>query len=433
MFTSFQEVKTFFVSRQSQGIKPGLDRIKKLLQLLGDPQDNMKAIHIAGTNGKGSTLHFINHALLANGYRVGIFTSPSMEGLTGHMFMDDIAITEAAFIKLCNQIHPFIKQLDNENMSPTEFEIITALAFVYFSRDVDIVLVEAGMGGREDTTNCFQPIMSIITNISQDHTAFLGNSLAEIAYHKAGIIKKGVPVILGDMTKEAMIVIDEEIRLKMTNGYQLGHDFTYKMAGTRNDFTWHYQSELHKVTGLRMYGEHQVKNGSMALMALFKLKEIGYSINFKQAIEAIKQTQVPGRFEIIQRIPEIILDGAHNSAGMQSFIYTVSSNFAYKEKHLIFAAFKDKDLETMLDQVNGQFTTITLTSFDHPRAAKAEALYDLTKEDNKYINSDWQEVINNIINQEDASYFITGSLHFIAMVREYLLKIPVQKQYHNRK
>lgn len=177
MFTNFQEIESFFNSRKSLGIKPGLDRIKKLLQLLDNPQDRIQAIHIAGTNGKGSTVHFIKDALQANGYHVGIFTSPSFSGLTGHMFIDNSAIPETKFVKLCNEIYPFIVQLDNENKSPTEFEIITALAFVYFSAHVDIVLVEAGMGGREDTTNCFQPLISIITNVARDHTAFLGNSL----------------------------------------------------------------------------------------------------------------------------------------------------------------------------------------------------------------------------------------------------------------
>lgn len=422
MFTNFQEIESFFNSRKSLGIKPGLDRIKKLLQLLDNPQDRIQAIHIAGTNGKGSTVHFIKDALQANGYHVGIFTSPSFSGLTGHMFIDNSAIPETKFVKLCNEIYPFIVQLDNENKSPTEFEIITALAFVYFSAHVDIVLVEAGMGGREDTTNCFQPLISIITNVARDHTAFLGNSLAEIAYHKAGIIKNGAPVIIGDMDQEAIDVIDTEIRLKQTKGLRLGKDFTYKNVANNWDFLWSYSSDLALEMTLQMRGEHQKKNASIACMALVELENFGYSINFDKVKEAMKNTQVPGRFEVIQQTPKVILDGAHNPAGIQSFVDTVHSNFAGKEKHLLFAAFKDKDLKTMLNQLNGNFSTITLSSFDHPRAANAKELYNLTRKNGKFLVKDWRKVLDTIPQQTEACYFITGSLHFISGVRDYMLR-----------
>lgn len=422
MFTNFKEVETFFDSRKSLGIKPGLDRIKNLLQLLDNPQDRIRAIHIAGTNGKGSTLHYIKDALQANGYRVGVFTSPSFTDLTGYIFKGDKAIPEDTLVKICNDIYPSVMQLDNRNMPPTEFEIITALAFVYFSKHTDIALIEAGMGGREDTTNCFVPIISIITNVAKDHTAFLGNHISEIAYHKAGIIKTGAPVVVGNMEKEALDIIVEETRLKQTKCYQLGIDFTFKKAASGQSFQWS-TSDFQIEASIQMDGEHQIKNASLAYMALVILSNKGFIINCTSAQTAINETQVPGRFETIHHQPLIILDGAHNPAGVQSFLDTVSAHFDHKEKHLMFAAFKDKDLKTMLDQLRGNFSSITLTSFNHPRAAVAKHLFDITRSGNKHCQPDWQQAIAHMLKKRDGIYFITGSLHFIALVREYLLSL----------
>ncbi len=184
-------------------MKPGLDRIRKLLHFLGDPQGKVTAIHVAGTNGKGSTIQYIKHGLIANSCRVGVFQSPSMDGVKGHISVNHRKVPEETIITLMNQIYPFIQRLDQEQNAPTSFEIITAIAFLHFADDVDVALIEAGMGGRYDTTNCFDPVMSIITNIEKDHTAFLGTTLGEIAWQKAGIIKEKRPVIAGEMNEEA--------------------------------------------------------------------------------------------------------------------------------------------------------------------------------------------------------------------------------------
>lgn len=422
MFESYQQTEAFFDSRKSLGIKPGLDRIYSLLDLLGNPQTKIRAIHIAGTNGKGSTVQFIKNALQANGFRIGVFSSPSLTGLTGHVGIDDTFISEEVFLDLCNEIYPAIRQLDNRNMSPTEFEIITALAFLFFSKTVDIAIIEAGMGGRDDTTNCFSPALSIITNVAKDHTQFLGESLKEIAYHKAGIIKKHVPVILGEMELEALEVMETEIYDKKTKSYQLGDSFTYKLAekiaGTQQ-FSWRKDNELHMLS-IQILGEHQVKNASIAFMALKLLSETGLKVNTNKSIDAIKSTRVPGRFEIIQHNPIIVLDGAHNPAGIDTFLQTVTVNYNEKPKHLIFSAFKDKDLETMLNKLSGHFETITVTTFQHPRAASAEDLYRLTQAETKRIATDFKTAIKQI-DPSDGNYFITGSLNFIAQVREYLL------------
>lgn len=417
MFTTFYEVERFFDSRKSFGIKPGLDRVNRLLSLLDHPQKKIKAIHIVGTNGKGSTVNFINKALQANGYQVGIFTSPSLTGLAGHIYLNDTEISKEEFLNLCNVIHPKIKQMDKENLAPTEFEIITALGFLYFSTHGNIALIEAGMGGREDTTNCFQPIISIITNIAKDHTKFLGDTIAEIAYQKAGIIKNNAPVITGMLETDALAVIKEEVCKKETDIFRLEEDFFYK-RGTGQELIW-TSNQRRIETRLAMQGEHQARNASIAFMALEKLSEIGYSISFVTAENAIANTQLAGRFELVSKDPVILLDGAHNPAGMAAFLATVQENFPNSNKHILFAAFEDKDLETMLKQLDNKFESITLTSFHHPRAASAEKLFGLTQAENKQLNCNWKLAIDEIKTKQSGYYFITGSLNFISIVRNY--------------
>lgn len=428
MFTTDEQITAFFNERKNYGIKLGLDRINCLLELLGSPQDKVKAIHVAGTNGKGSTIGYLQHALINNGYKVGVYTSPSLDGLTGHIFCNHEKITSGTFLDLLNEMYPAITELDESGDYPTEYEILTALAFMYFANHVDIALIETAMGGREDTTNCFQPILSIITSIDKDHTAFLGETIKEIAYHKAGIIKENVPVIIGGMSVEAFAVIQDEATKKDAEIYRLHEDFDYhtiQQINHQQAYTWSEDQGQSIEIIIQMFGEHQVENSSLAMMGLVYLKEIGYTIDCGKSLKGMENTIVPGRFEMIQEQPLIILDGAHNLAGILSFLDTVNKKYQSMDKHLIFAGFKDKELQKMLQLLAGNFSTITVTSFEHPRAAKARCLYDLIHIKHKYMVEDWREVIAEINHHsanENQLYFITGSLNFIAMVRQYLLK-----------
>lgn len=426
MFTHFDEIETFMLSRKAFGIKPGLERMKHLLRLLDHPEDSFKSVHIAGTNGKGSTIEFLKKALIANGYRVGVFTSPSISGLTGHIWYNDQKVPTSEWIHIINEMYPLIQKLDNDDNHPTSFEIITAIAFVYFSRNIDIALIETGMGGRYDTTNCLQPILSIITNVAKDHTAFLGNSIKEIAYHKAGIIKQGAPVILGGINSSVLPVFEEEATIKHTDIYQLHHHFGYyetKVTRAGQTFIWQCGAKSHDVT-ISMKGIHQIENVSLAIMALTLLNEVGFVINWHSSLEGIHNTVLSGRFEKVHEHPIIIVDGAHNPAGTKSFIETVNTTYPEAEKHLIFAAYKDKDIQTMLDIVSNYFQTITLTSFSDARAASADFLYQLTTHEHKQKNPEWKEVIGQLVSRRknaEGIYFITGSLAFISEVRSYLI------------
>lgn len=426
MFNNFKEVETYFNERKSFGIKPGLDRIKGLLQLIHNPENKIKGIHVAGTNGKGSTIQYIKNALIQNGYQVGVFVSPSPNDLTEHIFINEKSIEKETFIRLLNDMYPFITKLDAQNEHPTEFEIITALAFLYFAESVDIALIETGMGGREDTTNCFLPLLSIITNVSRDHMGFLGDSVEEIAFHKAGIIKYNTPAIIGPMQDVAMNVIEREADIVQAKLYRYNEEFFIekeKKELDSQDFTWVDHSNNKLIVSVQMTGKHQQINASLAIMALVKLDEQGFAINIEDALKGIEETTFQGRFELISKSPSIILDGAHNEAGIRSLIDAAKSVATIDQKHAVFAAFKDKDLQTMLDLLSSYFDSITLTTFDHPRAATVEDLMKYANMDKTEIIEDWEEAIKGMIDCSNSgiSHVITGSLHFIMEVRNYLI------------
>src|SRR5690625_2043943 len=371
MFQNLQQIEAFLSARKSLGIIPGLERMYRLLQKAGNPEKNIQAIHIAGTNGKGSTVQWLKNALHANGYNTGVFTSPSLEGLPGHIYHNDKPVDESIFIELCNQLYPAVQQLDRDRTSPTEFEIITVLAFMYFSKYIDIAIIEAGMGGRQDTTNCIRPIFSIITNVSIDNTKYLGSTISEIAYHKEGNIKRNRPVIIGELTKDALTEIEKEAQNAHSPLYKLGQDFTWeKLESIQGEqhFIWNKKHHI----GISMLGQHEVKNASIAFMALTLWKELQYEIDLDKTVESFSLTQAPGRFEIIQEKPLVILDGAHNQKGVESFIDTVLSVCRDRQRHLVFAVFKDKELKEMLQLLLPHFASVTLTTFDHPRAASLE-------------------------------------------------------------
>src|SRR5699024_1843992 len=426
MFDRFENIELFMENRQNLGIKPGLHRIRHLLEMLGNPQNDPIAIHVAGTNGKGSTICYLQQALQANGYRVGVFSSPSMSGLLGYIFCNNNKITKNQFISLFREVYPYVRILDEAGEAPTEFEIMTAIAFLYFSRFTDITLIEVGMGGREDTTNVCHPILSIITNVALDHTAFLGDTLEEIACHKAGIIKNNIPVIVGKMNQKALAIIKHIACRKSAPTYTLLNDFFYE----RLEQSPYHQIYQFQYAGwgpfrvcIRMKGTHQVANSALAVMALIQMTEQGFSIDWQKALNGIYRAHIPGRFEVVHSDPLIVLDGAHNPAGIQSFLDTIQSMNHRNKKHLIFAGFKDKDVQTMLTQLTPYFLSITLTSFNHPRAAKAKELYKLTKRRQKYLWHNWKKAVDILVDRSKISHhalFITGSLHFIALVRHYL-------------
>jgi dihydrofolate synthase / folylpolyglutamate synthase len=427
MFTNLEQVEQFFQERKNFGIKPGLDRMEQLLKSQNNPHERIKTIHIAGTNGKGSTQAYIKEALIQHNYKVGVFTSPSLSDITGHMLINDLPIPNDLFLIHLNNLLPTIEQLDVEEMHPTEFEIITTIAFMYFVDAVDIAIIECGMGGREDATNCIHPILSIITNIAMDHASFLGNTIQQIAYQKAGIIKENTPTILGNIDESCLAVLLQEATLKNSTIYQYRNEYqAFDIVFQQNSqaFQWKYnQISLPITTGMK--GQHQIENASTALMALQQLMVAGYSIEWPKVQTAFQTATLSGRFEKLIDHPIVIVDGAHNPDGMEAFLRTVQSEYGEKEKTLIFAGFRDKELNKMMESATPYFQTVILTTFDSPRAANVEELEKQFHGNNMKVNPDWKEIVDQYVLQDKEgkrAYFFAGSLHFIGLVRRYLLE-----------
>ncbi len=420
MFHLFIEVESFLNKRKNLGIKPGLERVNYLLEKLNHPEKGLRIIHVAGTNGKGSTIQLMNDALIACGYQVGIFTSPSFTGICGHVLINNLEINRQDVVNLLNEMMPIILELDNNKMHPTEFEIITVMAFLYFKDRTDFVLVETGMGGRFDTTNCVLPIISIITNVEKDHMQFLGESLEEISTHKAGIIKQNCPVIIGAVGKIAENIIRREAKKKHAKVYQLFTDFTFVTNGKLN--SWQYFDRKFEFE-LSLKGEHQVHNATLVIMALELLQQKGFAIGWNEVANRLVSTTLPGRFEQVWHRPTIILDSAHNVAGANKFIQTVLEEFPNSEKHLLFAGFKDKQLNEMLKIISGPFAQLNLTTFNHERAASIKEINALDIDKTTKIISSWENYLEEILLEENEQivYFITGSLHFITLVRNWIM------------
>lgn len=410
MINTIQEAQTFLHSRQSLGIRPGLSRMETMLEKLDYPEESLRVIHIAGTNGKGSTLTYIKQSLIDQGYTVGSFVSPSMGDLQDHMFIQHDPIPDDSFIRIVNSLKPIVEDMDQDENGPTEFELLVMIAILYFAKKTDFALFEAGMGGKEDSTNVLTPILSIITNVGYDHMRFLGERIEEISAQKAGIIKKGVPIITGVSDQAALKVIQDVADNQQApldilgEGFHLVDDKTYK-------------SEWREIDGISfgMKGAHQSNNGALAIRALERLQK---TLDEDELKRSLSLATLPGRFEQVYEWPTVIVDGAHNMEGIQACIEAANASYPDRKKHMLFAAFQDKPFTSMMEFANEHVDSYTLTSFDHPRAATLEQM----KEQPYEVTVDWKTFIQTFIEGEKEDIlFVTGSLNFITQVRKFIV------------
>src|SRR5699024_1251408 len=338
--------------------------------------------------------------------------------------------TDEEVIGLMNQLLPFIQELDDQGDAPTTFEIITVMAFCYFVHKVDIAVIETGMGGRFDTTNCFVPEVSVITNISMDHMQFLGASLPEIAWHKAGIIKDHVPVVLGNIEDPNSIeVFEKESKANQAEIYRLGHEFCYKREANNVSWWWANEQAPSRFS-INMKGKHQADNAAVAQMVLRLLHEQGMNLKEEAVQRGLASSVLPGRFEIIHSQPVIVLDSAHNVAGMEAFLATLSQEFPGYRKVLLFAGFKDKQLQEMLQVTEKYVDEVVLTTFDHPRAASVRTLEEIAQHIPRKVVLDWKKTVTSMMAEEKTGntvFCITGSLHFITEIRRFIQNEKSQK------
>ena len=409
----------------------GLERMVELLALRGNPHLKLKVIHIGGTNGKGSTIAFLKNMLKKMGLRVGVFSSPYLIHYTDQIAINGESIPEARLESLMADYRSLLEGEHAQSLQgTTEFEIITAIAYDYFaSEQVDVAIMEVGMGGLLDSTNVCQPILTGITTIGLDHVALLGDSLEAIAEQKAGIIKQGISLVTGHIVPEALAVIDQIAEEKQAARIVYGRDYQVSshesiVTGEVFDYTSSVRQGCFQ-TGL--LGLHQIENAGMALALLDSYcQATGRELPDNALVaQALEETRWPGRLEIVSREPLVLLDGAHNPHAIKALLATLKERFTDYQKEILFTCIKTKALEDMLDLLETlSDTKITLTHFEDSRATDEKVLKELA--DSRNLNfQDWQEFLDQKLseNKEKKTVrIITGSLYFLAQVRAYLME-----------
>lgn len=362
------------------GMVLGLDRMEELLRRLGNPQDDLKVIHVAGTNGKGSVSKYLEEGLSACGYKMGLYTSPYIETFNERIRYDGADISDEDLEYYGQKVVSAAEAMVADGLdSPTEFEVVTAIAFLYLAdRQADITILEVGLGGIGDSTNVVKsPLASVITSISYDHMAQLGSSLAEIAVNKAGIIKTGCPVIANVPQRDAAKIIARK-------AYAMGSRL-YDISGIRaavsdeTPFSQKVSMELYEKSysdvEISMVGRHQAENLKTALATLEILRKSGAVKLDREALyEGLKRARQPGRFEVISEDPLVIIDGAHNEAGAQALQETMAQHFAGKKVLLVAGILADKEIDSIVKFLTKITDHIIVTEPDNPRKLAAEKL-----------------------------------------------------------
>lgn len=417
----------------------GLERMVELLALRGNPHLKLKVLHIGGTNGKGSTIAFLKKMLEKLGLRVGVFSSPYLIHYTDQISINGESISEARLEALMADYQSLLEGEAVANLQgTTEFEIITALAYDYFaSEQVDVAIMEVGMGGLLDSTNVCQPILTGITTIGLDHVALLGDTLEAIAEQKAGIIKQGMPLVTGRIAPEALAVIDriaegkDAPRLAYGTDYQVRHQESV-VTGEVFDYTSAVRQGRFQTSLLGLY---QIENAGMAIALLDTFcQEDGRELASNDFLgQALEETSWPGRLEIVSRDPLMILDGAHNPHAIKALLVTLQERFADYHKEILFTCIKTKALEDMLDLLGSMpDTELTLTHFADSRATDESVLKEAAKSRNLSYQ-DWHDFLEqNVTDKKEEKQtvrIVTGSLYFLSQVRAYLMERKNENGY----
>ena len=378
---TYEEALTYLEDTSSFGIKPGLERIRALLQALGNPERDYKIIHVTGTNGKGSVTTYISYALFTSGLRVGRFTSPHLQSYTERIQINDGNITEEAFGNLISRVKVAVDTIiANGIEAPTQFEILTAAAFLFFKeQDVDYEVVEVGLGGLLDSTNIVTPKVSVITNVTIDHQKYCGDTIEEIAHHKAGIIKSKIPVVTA--AQDAPLRIIEEVaKEKHARVYAFNKDFGIdsRSAVTGGQMiTVSTNDAAPAMLFTTMAGIHQSVNLACALMAVRLLMKEDKSISEETMREGFARTTWAGRFEVKRGLDRtFIFDGAHNAAGAESFSITYGELFKDAPKTIVMAILKDKNQDAIIREVVKAGDTVLVVPAPTDRTEVPEVLVE---------------------------------------------------------
>ncbi|HEX9018731.1 MAG TPA: folylpolyglutamate synthase/dihydrofolate synthase family protein [Anaerolineaceae bacterium] len=399
-----------------------LTRMVDFLKLLGSPQEQYPKIHIAGTKGKGSTAALTASALQAAGYQVGLYTSPHLQEYTERIQINGQPIAPGVLVELVEFVKPFVAQVEHL----TTFEITTALAFLCFARqNVDVAVVEVGLGGRLDATNVIDPLVSVITSLSMDHMFVLGDTLEKIAFEKAGIIKPGRPVVLAPQRDEARQVVEQAARERSSALFEVGRDYLFAAGQHSLDgqtFQVWRAGKNAETLFTPLLGLHQVENAVTAYAALEIAREQGLDIPLEAIQRGFAQVNWPGRFELLRRDPPFIVDSAHNRDSALRLRQALDDYLPGRPVILLFGASEDKDVEGIFAELMPRVSRVIATQSIHPRAMEASAIVDLAGHHGRQAEAvlPLEKAVEETLRLAGASEVVlaTGSLFIVAAVRE---------------
>ena len=406
------------------GMVFGLTQVTRILEAIGNPHKDLQAIHIGGTNGKGSTAAMMASILEKEGYRVGLYTSPHLIHFTERIKVNGIEIEEEQVASLTEWMKERIEA--SGITSPfTFFDFTTAMALLYFSQKrVDLTILEVGLGGRLDSTNVIDPLLSVITNVTKDHEEILGKSLLKIAGEKAGIIKEGRPLITAATQPRVLQFFAGICREKNSLFYRVGKDVRYEPTGERR---FHYEGIHRKLWSLQinLSGLHQIMNAATALAAMEILEDMGYPVSTEAMVGGLKEVYWPGRLEMVRLSPRVVLDGAHNPAGAWVLRESLEKEFHYDRLVLVFGIMKDKDMKSILQTLAPLADHVILSKPHTERASSPDLLLKRLGGNGKKA-----EIIEELplaiekglsLTRPEDLLCVTGSLYTVGEARDYLL------------
>ena len=419
---AYQQSLDYLYSLEKFGMIFGLTQVERILNAIGNPHREIQAIHIGGTNGKGSTAAMISSILRKEGYRVGLYTSPHLVRFTERIKVNGEEIKEEEVAGLAGWMK---REIDAAGIAPpfTFFDFTTAMALHYFNQKlVDLAVLEVGLGGRLDSTNVVDPLISIITNISKDHEAYLGKTILKIAREKAGIIKKGKPLVTAATQPQVLRLFSKICQEKGSPYFRIGKEFLFSRA---EDGDFNYEGIDRKLWGvhLNLKGDHQVVNAATALGAMEVLEELGYRVSTEAMVDGLKQVDWPGRLQMVSSSPRVILDGAHNPAGILALKESLKNDFQYQHLILLIGIMKDKDIRSMLHLLAPIADHIILSQPHTDRAAPPSLLKKALGQNGKKaeVAEDLKGAIERglTLTQEGDLFCITGSLYTVGEARAY--------------
>ncbi len=424
---NFVEAIQYLEDLNKFGWKPGLDRIKKLLELLGNPEKNFKSIHVGGTNGKGSVTVTIGKILEDQGYKVGKFISPEIYNIRERIQIGSHWISEEKIIKILSGIQILIDEMKESGYEePTNFEVWTAMCFQYFSEEkIDFGVIEVGLGGEIDSTNVIDPILSVITNVSIDHKDYLGDTEVEIAKVKSGIIKEGRPVITGSTDRDVLKVIEEKAKAMNSLIYRFGLEFN----GIEKSFdegisNFIFQNKDYELdVSYSLVGHHQIVNGSVSLEAIYVLNRLGYEVDVIKARQSLSKVVWAGRLEMLHyKGKRVLLDAAHNLEGAKNLALALTDIYNYRKIVLMVGILADKERQKMIDYIGPFGDKVIVTKPNSPRADDFRKVGEYFKKYSKeiFIIEDVREAMEMGISllEDDDILCITGSIYMLQEIRK---------------